>query len=74
MAPKYGLTARQEEAWVQFIREAKKEIKEEGREPKKIYPTQKHKKRRSRDDAESEEEDQGQGHPEEAEQEELTAT
>jgi superfamily II DNA helicase RecQ len=74
VAPKYRLTGRQEEAWVQFIREAKKEIREAGREPKKIDPKKKHKKRRSRDDAESEEEDQGQGHPEEAEQEELTAT
>lgn len=72
-APKYRLTGRQEEAWVQFIREAKRNIAEEGREPKKIDPKRKRKKRRVRDDVESEEEDQGQGHPEGVEQEELTS-
>jgi hypothetical protein len=55
---------------VQFIREAKKEIREEGRKPRTIDPKKKRKKRRTRDDSNSEEEEQGE---EEAEQEELTA-
>jgi ATPase subunit of ABC transporter with duplicated ATPase domains len=69
-APKYRLTGQQEEAWVQFIREAKKEIREDGGKPRKIDPKQKRKKRRRGDDADSEEEEQGE---EETEQEELTA-
>jgi hypothetical protein len=55
---------------VQFIREAKKEIREDGGKPRKIDPKQKRKKRRRGDDADSEEEEQGE---EETEQEELTA-
>jgi hypothetical protein len=55
---------------VQFIREAKKEIREEGGKPREIDPKQKRKKRRRGDDADSEEEEQGE---EETEQEELTA-
>jgi hypothetical protein len=55
---------------VQFIREAKKKIREDRGKPRKIDPKQKRKKRRRGDDADSEEEEQGE---EETEQEELTA-
>jgi hypothetical protein len=72
-APKYRLTRQQEEAWVQFIREAKKEIREEGGKLMKIDPKKKRKKRRTRDDADSEEEEHREEQPEEAEQQELTA-
>lgn len=72
-APKYRFTGQQEEAWVQFIHEAKREIREEGRQPKKIDPKQKRKKRRTRDDADSDGEEQGDEPTEEAEQRELTA-
>ena len=58
---------------MQFIREAKKEMREEGRKPRKVDPKKKRKKRRTRDDADSEEEEQGEEQPEEAEQQELTA-
>jgi len=72
-APKYRLTRPQEEAWVQFIREAKREISEEGSKPRKTDHQKKRKKRRTRDDADSEEEKQGEEQPDEAEQQELTA-
>jgi hypothetical protein len=67
---KYRLTGQQEEAWIQFIREAKKEIREDRGKLRKIDLKQKRKKRRRRDDANSEEEEQGE---EETEQEELIA-
>lgn len=73
-APKYRLTEQQKEAWVKFIRQAKEEIRANGREPRKTDPKRKRKKRRTRDDASSEEEEQGKEEQgEEADEQELTA-